>query len=746
MYLPLRISKLREVELFRFWTLRELEMAAKALGHVSYKKDDVIIEQGEYGDKCYIIIVGKAFAWINSLDNCVKEYVSGGLFGERALLYREPRAASVSCRTDMELFTMHDDDYQNVVRESERRTKIIKSIKLLEMMSDEQIGKIKAFLTRREFEVGDTIVRQGELGSELFIVEGGECVASVRTGNDEQEVRRYRSGDLFGEKVLLDSATRAATIKALTPVEVLVLSRYDFERAVGSLKELRAEQYLADPRKLLADFYSPGDSRGPKGSLLANGLSQDLSNKTSWFVIYRPCSKDSIAKMLGRVGVGKGLNVKGKSAKQGRLSGFVPFLQISDNAHKADLDPSPNDAVVKVFYQGTGARDLAKTHLTKFLENSQLKIRDHAVKDVDDYLPAVAGLLMPEVLLREVYIERQDLTPPVGWETGRNSEPAFMDANLHALRHAKDSTPEVCVYQFDMADPTNPCGLVIAYAEDYVKPVVSDFDTFLVGSQGYVDYQTLPASQQEIVMWSLRHTRNILSMPSSKNWTSRWLTVLKNDAEDGFHPEVPRYGFGDPKSYSLIADCIKATAPTGAVRHGAECFNFYFPQELDSVFLVVWGGIGEVPWAYLSEAEVRQFLLKRIGEGYVCPLNPVWPVRDKGWYEVFEALQCSVEAQDALNAWYPPESGILEEIERIHKDHPKGFDQLHHRSKSLARVFEDLPEEDAVNDSSLTSQQDQDLEDRTDLAHVTLSKVIQGKWRRSADLAVKLSRKGLFAP
>ena len=29
-------------------------------------------------------------------------------------------------------------------------------------------------------------------------------------------------------------------------------------------------------------------------------------------------------------------------------------------------------------------------------------------------------------------------------------------------------------------------------------------------------------------------------------------------------------------------------ARRGAVRHGAECFNFYFPQELDPEFLVVW--------------------------------------------------------------------------------------------------------------------------------------------------------------
>ena len=41
--------------------------------------------------------------------------------------------------------------------------------------------------------------------------------------------------------------------------------------------------------------------------------------------------KDAIAKMLSGAAVGKGLNVKGKSAKKGVLSGFVPFVQISSN-------------------------------------------------------------------------------------------------------------------------------------------------------------------------------------------------------------------------------------------------------------------------------------------------------------------------------------------------------------------------------------------------------------------------------
>ena len=69
---------------------------------------------------------------------------------------------------------------------------------------------------------------------------------------------------------------------------------------------------------------------------------------------------------------------------------------------------------------------------------------------------------------------------------------------------------------------------------------------------------------------------------------ARWLNVLKEEARNGFHPELPKYGFGDPTSYGLIGAIVDAMSVCGAVRHGAECFNFYFPQELDAEFLVVW--------------------------------------------------------------------------------------------------------------------------------------------------------------
>merc|ERR1719247_1891014 len=165
----------------------------------------------------------------------------------------------------------------------------------------------------------------------------------------------------------------------------------------------------------------------------------------------------------------------------------------------------------------------------KLVENRRIEMNE-------DYAPKVYGLDLPEPVLHEAYLMVPDLSPVMGWETGRRSEPAFMDMNLHAIRDA--SEPKVVLYQFDEADPMNPRGLLVAYAEQYVKPVVSDFDTFTVGSKN-IKYEPLPANQAELAKWTLNHAKSVLEDPGDSSWTVRWLGILKEEAEKGFTPEFP---------------------------------------------------------------------------------------------------------------------------------------------------------------------------------------------------------------
>ena len=131
-------------------------------------------------------------------------------------------------------------------------------------------------------------------------------------------------------------------------------------RPMSELKKLWARSFLrADPRQHLVDYFKPGDERGPFGYLRAQGLRPN-GPPANYFSIWRPTSLTAIRMLYDGTATGKGLNVKGKSAREGPLSGFVPFVQISEEADKHLVSTLPPDARTRIFYRTASAREQAR--------------------------------------------------------------------------------------------------------------------------------------------------------------------------------------------------------------------------------------------------------------------------------------------------------------------------------------------------------------------------------------------------
>ena len=187
------------------------------------------------------------------------------------------------------------------------------------------------------------------------------------------------------------------------------------------------------------------------------------------------------------------------SGQRGKLSSFVPFLQISENRDKKQVRTLSKDGTIRVFYSkgARRARDLAVEKVEavaeemidtvqmaqKILENDNhsqtafkeayesmlLDTKEPLIRILDDYAPEGYGIEMPERLFWEAYIVRQDITRRKGCEycTGRPSHPAFQDLNLSSLRNRpKPGQPRAVVYQHaDPDSPMNPFELLMAYEE-----------------------------------------------------------------------------------------------------------------------------------------------------------------------------------------------------------------------------------------------------------------------------------------
>jgi len=141
---------------------------------------------------------------------------------------------------------------------------------------------------------------------------------------------------------------------------------------------------------------------------------------------------------------------------------------------------------------------------------------------------------------------------------------------------------------------------------------------------------------------------------------------------------MPDGGYSDPKTKFIFEHAINRLSTTGAVRHGAECYNYYFQQELDEELLVI---SDELPdqyegcnWTYVNQEELKEILKFNIDKGYTFPLNPKWVLCDPGWKDVYDKAMASdkLNVQQSLNCFYPRDSGLRECIEKSTKIIPRG--------------------------------------------------------------------------
>jgi CRP-like cAMP-binding protein len=80
----------------------------------------------------------------------------------------------------------------------------------------------------RRFSAGDVIFREGEPGSEAFLLQEGRVRLLKRVRTVERSLMVLRPGDLFGESALIAGVTRSSTAIALTDGVALALAESTF--------------------------------------------------------------------------------------------------------------------------------------------------------------------------------------------------------------------------------------------------------------------------------------------------------------------------------------------------------------------------------------------------------------------------------------------------------------------------------------------------------------------------------------
>jgi cAMP-dependent protein kinase regulator len=238
---------LRESFLFSGLPKEDMNTVVDGMKSESVKAGATLIQQGDDGNELYVVESGTLNCFVNTGSGGEKQVMTvktGEIVGELALLYNCPRAASVRADGDVKCWALDRETFNAIVKDAaakarEMREAFLKKVTLLSSLDAYDRSRLADSLRPETFAKGDYIIRAGDAGDRMFLVEEGELEATraLEKGGAEEVVMTYRPGDYFGELAVLRNTPRKANVIARSPVKVYSLLAKDFHRLCGSLEE-----------------------------------------------------------------------------------------------------------------------------------------------------------------------------------------------------------------------------------------------------------------------------------------------------------------------------------------------------------------------------------------------------------------------------------------------------------------------------------------------------------------------------
>jgi hypothetical protein len=88
------------------------------------------------------------------------------------------------------------------------------------------------------FKKGETIYHEGDLGTEMYVIQNGAVRIFRRIGGVKQELAIMEKGDFFGEFAVLEGLPRTASAEALDDVDLIEINSTTFDRMIRSNIEI----------------------------------------------------------------------------------------------------------------------------------------------------------------------------------------------------------------------------------------------------------------------------------------------------------------------------------------------------------------------------------------------------------------------------------------------------------------------------------------------------------------------------
>lgn len=227
-----------------------------------------VIRQGDEGDCLYIVDDGFVDIFVNRPGSGlipedrgpkVASFGPGALFGELALMYKTPRAATVTAVTLVRTFVLDAVDFRFLLMQTTQEKFLmyegwLREVELLKVLNHYELSQLSEMMDSHCFDADEEVITQGEVGDRFYILEDGTAAAYICGPGGEKMVKAYENqGEYFGEVALLTDQPRKATVRATGQgCSVASISKDKFSQVLGPIGEILKKHVDLYPQ--YADF------------------------------------------------------------------------------------------------------------------------------------------------------------------------------------------------------------------------------------------------------------------------------------------------------------------------------------------------------------------------------------------------------------------------------------------------------------------------------------------------------------
>jgi len=228
--------------LFSNLSERQWKTMLDAFEGVKYFENVEVVRQGEQEN--YFFVVREGFLHFQ-VDGVIGDDIGPGQsFGELALLYDSPRAASVICDFPCVLFRVDQKTFRYILHsqrelaEHDKRV-LLEGVTFLKDLDETDLRRLADAMVPRRFAADEILATKGDPADTFFIIQEGK----VRVTDFDAGLTRYQDhdlgpGDYFGETAMLKDEQRKANFRGKSKGIVISIDKSRFRELIGDFSEL----------------------------------------------------------------------------------------------------------------------------------------------------------------------------------------------------------------------------------------------------------------------------------------------------------------------------------------------------------------------------------------------------------------------------------------------------------------------------------------------------------------------------